>query len=310
MTIVLPSICGFSRLMRVSAPTKLLASPPMHLSASQKDSGGISAGKAYNIIGTSAKEVVSATAAAVVIKSSTNAPLYYVTAGVANAVLSKVLKNVIRQPRPGAVFKSDGWGMPSSHAQSLFYFTAIVALNAERLVGTGPGLAAIGSAAQQVTAGLTLYALVASTWRVSSRKHSALQTIVGALVGATVGTWTARNEVSVLSPGSARGLLATINKCMRCILPASIPLQLPFWLGGRDVASSTSTAAAGVCTNMASVPRNIPSRRVKVALVAAAAVVLYHRDLRALVASAKVRLGVVKPEPIGWSPGAVLGQKK
>ena len=45
---------------------------------------------------------------------------------VANAILSKVLKRAIKQPRPAGSTEG-GYGMPSSHTQSLFYFFSIVA---------------------------------------------------------------------------------------------------------------------------------------------------------------------------------------
>jgi membrane-associated phospholipid phosphatase len=54
-------------------------------------------------------------------------PLYYVSGGICNTLLSKVLKDTIRQPRP-KLSKKPGFGMPSSHAQSLFYFVSISSL--------------------------------------------------------------------------------------------------------------------------------------------------------------------------------------
>ena len=52
-------------------------------------------------------------------------PFFYVLAGVANGVLSKALKAVIKQPRPPGS-KKGGHGFPSSHAQSLFFFLTIL----------------------------------------------------------------------------------------------------------------------------------------------------------------------------------------
>lgn len=52
--------------------------------------------------------------------------MFYILLAVANAILSKVLKRAIKQPRP--VGSSEGgYGFPSSHTQSLFYFFSIVA---------------------------------------------------------------------------------------------------------------------------------------------------------------------------------------
>jgi membrane-associated phospholipid phosphatase len=42
-----------------------------------------------------------------------------------NAVLSKILKKLIREPRPAGSPKKDH-GMPSSHAQSIYYFATVL----------------------------------------------------------------------------------------------------------------------------------------------------------------------------------------
>lgn len=80
-----------------------------------------------NFVGESAKVVVSGAAGiTLLLQSQSWKPLYYIFGGVINAILSKVLKNIFKIPRPKDSGE-DGYGMPSSHAQSLFYFFSIVA---------------------------------------------------------------------------------------------------------------------------------------------------------------------------------------
>ena len=79
-----------------------------------------------NFIGESAKIIVSSTAGIILLSQSTSwKPLYYITGAVINAICSKLLKNIFKMPRPNESNK-DGYGMPSSHAQSLFYFLSIL----------------------------------------------------------------------------------------------------------------------------------------------------------------------------------------
>lgn len=95
------------------------------------------------IVGSSAKYVVSGTTAVVIIANNSWIPLYYISAAVGNAVFGKVIKSIIRQPRPSNSPKS-GYGMPSSHAQSLFFFfsaTSLKLLQHDRDFKTWMGIA-------------------------------------------------------------------------------------------------------------------------------------------------------------------------
>jgi dolichyldiphosphatase len=76
-------------------------------------------------IGASAKHCVIAAVCIVVLNIDSILPTYYVVAAMGNAVLSKVLKKIIREPRPANSPKK-GHGMPSSHAQSIYYFAALL----------------------------------------------------------------------------------------------------------------------------------------------------------------------------------------
>jgi dolichyldiphosphatase len=77
--------------------------------------------------GKSAKYVASSIAAATIILNDSFPPAYYVVGGIVNSIISKVLKSIIKQPRPVEANK-EGYGMPSSHAQALFYFSTVLSL--------------------------------------------------------------------------------------------------------------------------------------------------------------------------------------
>lgn len=75
----------------------------------------------FACIGQSAKYVFVAACCVYVICSERWEPFFLLAGGIFNAVLSKVIKNAVRLPRPDRSPKS-GYGMPSSHAQSMSYF--------------------------------------------------------------------------------------------------------------------------------------------------------------------------------------------
>lgn len=77
------------------------------------------------VIGQSAKHCVIAAVSIVILLSNSLLPIYYVVAAMGNAVFSKVLKKLIREPRPPNSPKK-GHGMPSSHAQSIYYFATLI----------------------------------------------------------------------------------------------------------------------------------------------------------------------------------------
>jgi dolichyldiphosphatase len=116
-----------------------------------------------------------------VLISSSWIPLYYINGAVMNAILSKVLKNIFKVPRP-ALANEGGYGMPSSHAQSLFYFVTILSCLGNKNISKDNRIYGyIGFV-------LTLaYAVIASTWRVVTHLHTYTQTIVGALLGICMG---------------------------------------------------------------------------------------------------------------------------
>lgn len=81
----------------------------------------------HDIIGITAKYVVSITSVVFIMTSNSIIPTYYILCGVMNSITSKALKSIIRQPRPKES-KKPGYGMPSSHAQSISFFTCVLCL--------------------------------------------------------------------------------------------------------------------------------------------------------------------------------------
>lgn len=86
-----------------------------------------------HLLGKSAKPAVSGTAGLFVLLADGWGPLYIIICALLNAALSKVIKKVLRLPRPEGSPKG-GYGMPSSHAQTLFYFFTYLTLQLTGLV--------------------------------------------------------------------------------------------------------------------------------------------------------------------------------
>ncbi|XP_074572790.1 lipid phosphate phosphatase epsilon 2, chloroplastic-like [Curcuma longa] len=101
--------------------------------------------------------------------------MWVVTGSVLNAMLSKALKRILNHERPVAGIRSDP-GMPSSHAQSIFYIDVTAILLMFHSMGLNPYTVTVGSIA------LFLGSYLA--WlRVSQKLHTLSQVLVGALLG-------------------------------------------------------------------------------------------------------------------------------
>lgn len=100
----------------------------------------------------------------------------YALGSILNAVVAKVLKRIIREPRPDGAAKSDP-GMPSSHATALSFLSVAALLNILAHDGPHPTVRLAAAAAAVAASAL------ASRWRVSAGYHSAPQVLVGWLVG-------------------------------------------------------------------------------------------------------------------------------
>lgn len=101
--------------------------------------------------------------------------LYTMGSGV-NYIIGKVLKKLIRQPRPDGADKIDH-GMPSSHATSLSYLSVAALLNVLRHGGLRP------TPSLSATVLAVLATVIASRWRVAAGYHTVPQVVVGWIVG-------------------------------------------------------------------------------------------------------------------------------
>lgn len=71
---------------------------------------------------------MSASFAGVIIWRHDAEALWVVMGSVVNAILSKILKRILNQERPVSTLRSDP-GMPSSHAQSIFFIVTYIILS-------------------------------------------------------------------------------------------------------------------------------------------------------------------------------------
>ncbi|PWZ20023.1 Lipid phosphate phosphatase epsilon 2, chloroplastic [Zea mays] len=105
--------------------------------------------------------------------------MWFLLGAVGNSLLSMVLKKMLNHERPAPALRS-GPGMPSSHAQSIFYAATILALSLYYWLGTNYLTMILGPATLSVAAYL-------SWLRVSRRLHTLNQVMAGAVVGSVVG---------------------------------------------------------------------------------------------------------------------------
>lgn len=104
-----------------------------------------------------------------------------ITGAILNALLSKILKRVMNQARPLGAQLHDP-GMPSSHAQSLFFFASYLAIAVVREEW-------MEHKALDVAAAISLFALATflAAKRVAKGLHTWEQVAVGAAIGGCVG---------------------------------------------------------------------------------------------------------------------------
>ncbi|XP_051193124.1 lipid phosphate phosphatase epsilon 1, chloroplastic [Lolium perenne] len=98
---------------------------------------------------------------------------------VANTILSSILKKMFNHERPAPALRSDP-GMPSSHAQSIFYAAVFLVLSVFYWLGTNYLAMILGAT--------TIASASYLSWlRVSQRLHTLNQILVGATVGSAFG---------------------------------------------------------------------------------------------------------------------------
>ncbi|KAL9671452.1 hypothetical protein QQ045_009020 [Rhodiola kirilowii] len=121
------------------------------------------------------KWLLSAILGVIVIWRHDGEAMWIVTGSVVNKILSNVLKRVLNQDRPVSTTKSDP-GMPSSHAQSIFYAAAYIVVS--MVAGLGVNALTLVLSSLVFAAGSYL-----SWLRVSQQFHTVSQVLVGAIMG-------------------------------------------------------------------------------------------------------------------------------
>ncbi|OVA08752.1 Phosphatidic acid phosphatase type 2/haloperoxidase [Macleaya cordata] len=101
--------------------------------------------------------------------------MWAATGAVLNAWLSITLKRILNQERPISTLRSDP-GMPSSHAQSIFFAVIFAILSLVKSVGFNEVTVTIGVLALALSSYL-------SWLRVSQQLHTISQVVVGAILG-------------------------------------------------------------------------------------------------------------------------------
>nr|XP_012573715.2 lipid phosphate phosphatase epsilon 1, chloroplastic-like isoform X2 [Cicer arietinum] len=100
--------------------------------------------------------------------------LWFAAGSILNVVFSILLKQILNQKRPSTL-KSDP-GMPSSHAQSIFFTLMFIILSSVKLLRINE--------LTITTSGLALaFGSYFSYLRVSQKLHTVSQVIVGAVIG-------------------------------------------------------------------------------------------------------------------------------
>jgi dolichyldiphosphatase len=105
--------------------------------------------------------------------------IYFTCCAIFTTLVAKVLKRLIKQPRPDSTTRKTTYGMPSSHSSAISFFTAY--LQCVVLVSP-PALPTMLLTAGSVS--LFLFSLAVIWSRVQLGHHTQAQVIAGTLLGA------------------------------------------------------------------------------------------------------------------------------
>ncbi|WVZ74044.1 hypothetical protein U9M48_022274 [Paspalum notatum var. saurae] len=128
--------------------------------------------------------------------------MWVLLGAVTNSLLSVILKKMLNHERPAPALRSDP-GMPSSHAQSIFYAATMLTISLYYWLGTSYLTMILGPA--------TLSMATYLSWlRVSQRLHTLNQVVVGAVAGSAFGVLWFVLWHSVVQDAFASSLLVQI----------------------------------------------------------------------------------------------------
>lgn len=139
------------------------------------DSNGLLASGFESILNRLSKWLVAALFGGVILWRHDAEALWVAMGSVINAMLSVVLKRILNQERPFSTMRSDP-GMPSSHAQSIFYTSMFAVLSVVEWLG-------INEFSLTINGLILAFGSYLSWLRVSQRLHTISQIGVGAAVG-------------------------------------------------------------------------------------------------------------------------------
>ena len=246
------------------------------------------------LLGMSAKPVVAGIAACFVLFSSSWVPLYFITASLCNALLSKLLKNVMQVPRPPTAEEGQiqaraeaqllqlpqsqrgsktltkikaarrlTYGMPSSHAQTLAFFL-LVCVRLLLQAPTAPTTANAGNSYSFRIQDVMLY--LELPLQSASAQDLA---VIGLLIAYAfcAASWRVHTGLHTLAQ-------TAVGACV-----GGVAGSLAHYFSASVLASASASAFAGVVIVNTAAP--VPAA-LKAAVCAFGAGVLYFQEMRAL----------------------------
>ncbi|XP_030514410.1 lipid phosphate phosphatase epsilon 2, chloroplastic-like [Rhodamnia argentea] len=138
-------------------------------------SAGFVAGGLESTLNRLSKWLVAGVFGAIILLRHDADSLWAAMGSVINAMLSVVLKQILNQERPVSTLRSDP-GMPSSHAQSIFFTVVFAIVSVGKWFG-------ISEVTLIISALVLAFGSYLSWLRVSQQLHTISQVVVGAFVG-------------------------------------------------------------------------------------------------------------------------------
>jgi dolichyldiphosphatase len=224
-------------------------------------------GASTSALATAARELlrtrflVSGATLAVLVTRPEPAVVLFVAGALLNALLGKLLKRALAQPRPprSADAGLTDYGMPSSHAQSLFFFAAFLS----RFVGSAPPeLSWARGLEAWLGAALWAVVVVYSLSRVARGYHTLAQVAVGGGIGAATGfAWYAAlpSLTPAALPGWGRGAAVALMVLFGAVL-VERSLQKRAASAAAALVAAKGEAEARTRRRTSATPRHPPSQ--------------------------------------------------
>ena len=200
--------------------------------------------------------MVSIPAALYLLRTRDMAMALFLAAAIANACLVKGLKRCIAQPRPASSPQQADYGMPSSHAASLFFFawgmpdTVLAELSLAALAAAPTTATAASVTIAPVRWMLCSVAAALSLHRVHGKYHTLAQVIVGGAIGTVdAQLWNAHADearASTLRYGRAAGAGVSSSDCASALVTIALLLAGALAVGSIERSAVKRNADNGV----------------------------------------------------------------